>query len=438
MKSLQTELGRITDYVNRLSMVYPNIAFSLTHNDRLILRTPGDHNLLHVLGAIYGTALAKNMIPFENENIDFKISGFLSKPEITRANKNHISIFVNGRYIKHYALTQAIIDGYKTLLMVHRYPVATLQIELDPSLIDVNVHPAKLEVRFSKEQELLKFVEITISQSLHQQIFIREPLKDGQSKSTIKNEIQEYFDYQTKPVQTVQENKLISTFFNVTDYLPSTEKMTESKDTTTILVNTQKSAKNTRLTLLEPITQYLGTYIIAQNQDGLYLIDQHAAHERINYEKNLRLMNEERNSSQELLVPFTLDFTNTELERLLREKEYLMDFGIDIDLFGLQTLQIRSIPVWIPKGQELDFVEKMIMMVLNKGEIQLQELRQHLVADVSCKASIKANQYMTKQEMEQLLEQLRNTENPFSCPHGRPIIIHFSIYEIEKMFKRVI
>jgi len=444
MKSLQTEIGRITDYVNRLSLAYPQIAFSLLHNEHLIIRTNGDHQLLHVLGAIYGTALAKNMLPFGNENTDFKITGYLSKPEITRANKNHISIFVNGRYIKNYALTQAIIDGYKTLLMLHRYPIATLYIELDHSLIDVNVHPAKLEVRFSKEQELLKFIETTIFQSLHQETFIREPLKEKSNKAIIHQEIQDTFDYSYKPVDSVQQRKLISTTFNSSDIIEK-EKIKESKNLNNTMEysipsggTSNRDSQQDRLPFLEPITQYLGTYIIAQNQNGLYLIDQHAAHERINYEKNIQRINEENSSSQELLVPININFTNTEVDTLLRGKDYLLNFGVDVDPFGLQTIRIRSIPVWIPKGQEQEYIGKIIQMFLNKGEIQLQELRQHLVADASCKASIKANQYMTKYEMEQLLEQLRKTENPFSCPHGRPIIIHFSIYEIEKMFKRVI
>ncbi|TCS83038.1 DNA mismatch repair endonuclease MutL [Tepidibacillus fermentans] len=448
MKSLQTELGHITDYVNRLSLAYPMIAFTLIHNGRLILRTAGDGQIRHVIGAIYGTSLAKNMVSFLNENTDFKISGLLSKPDITRANKNHISIFVNGRYIKHFALTQAIIDGYKTLLMVHRYPITTLHIELDPSLIDVNVHPAKLEVRFSKEQELLKFVETTVYQALHQESFIREPLKTNQGKAVVKKSFQDTLDYSfsfskpNKPQQTVKEREIISTFSNLKDDLPpfsqKINEMNELEQPIPLEENSLKDTMKERLPILEPITQFLGTYIIAQNEDGLYLIDQHAAHERINYEKNLRQMNEEKQSSQELLIPFIFDFTRLEIDELLKHKEYFKEHGLEFDLFGTQTILIRSIPSWIPKGQETIYLEKMMLMVLQKGRIDFSILRQEMVASISCKASIKANQYLTKTEMEQLLEQLRNTENPFSCPHGRPIIIHFSTYEIEKMFKRVI
>ncbi|MFV9509761.1 DNA mismatch repair endonuclease MutL [Tepidibacillus sp. LV47] len=453
MKSLQTELGHITDFVNRLSLAYPMISFTLTHNGRLILRTTGDSELRHVIGAIYGTSLAKNMISFSNESPDFKVSGLLSKPEFTRANKNHISIFVNGRYIKHYALTQAIIDGYKTLLMVHRYPITVLNIELDPSLIDVNVHPAKLEVRFSKEQELLKFVEFTVYQALYKESFIREPLKTKQDKPTIQKSIQENFDFSySKQKQrenlTVNEKKLISTFFNLEDYLATPNQMSmedEAHREQTNNKNEQSQPKedtslepSNRLPLLEPLAQFMGTYIIAQNDDGLFLIDQHAAHERINYEKNLRLMNEEKKASQELLVPITFDFTPSEIEELIRQKDYFNEHGINLELFGKKTILIRSIPLWIPKGQEKIFLEKLIQMVLDKGVIDFYVLRQEMVATLSCKTSIKANQYLTKTEMEQLIEQLRNTENPFSCPHGRPIIIHFSNYEIEKMFKRVI
>lgn len=445
MKSLQTEIGHIIDYINRLSLAYPNIAFTLKHNDNIILTTTGDGKLLHTIAAIYGTSTAKNMIPFNDENLDFKISGFVSKPEITRANKSHISIFVNGRYIKNHLLNQAIIKGYNTLLMVNRYPIVVLKIDLDFSLVDVNVHPAKLEVRFSKEQEIMKFIEQTIYKALSNLNYIPEP-------ATKKIEQQQY----QKPVQAEINFKIkeaVNSFFSST----KTENIGEEKITIESTDNTENKEVNKefeqviesddfqkdffskdKLPYLDPVAQINGTYIVAQNENGLYLIDQHAAHERIQYEKNLKLLNEETITSQELLIPITIDYTHTEIQSFLTHLDTLKDLGIEIELFGKQTLIVRSTPLWFPKGQELIFIDKMLHMLVKSNSIDIKELRNDLIANTSCKSAIKANHSLSKKEMENLLEQLRITDNPFTCPHGRPVIIHFSFYDIEKMFKRVV
>ncbi|OEG00177.1 hypothetical protein BHF71_06125 [Vulcanibacillus modesticaldus] len=438
MKSLQTELGHIIDYVNRLSLAYPNIAISLVHNGRLILRTTGNGKVDHVLGAIYGTSVAKKMIEVKGENLDFKLSGFISKPELTRANKNHITIFVNGRYIKNYLLNQALIRGYKTSLMVNRFPIAVLHLSMDPTLVDVNVHPAKLEARFSKESELIKFIEQAIDKTLNRHTFIPEPIKVPKPEIKYHKAFQSAFDltidYQDKVDDTqrelpkVKENKVTL----------SSKNESEENQNDNIDDNLDQSLHEVKFPPLEPIGQFQGTYIIAQNDEGLYLIDQHAAHERIYYEKNLALLNDEIIASQELLVPITIDYSKSEIEQILSKIEIIRDSGFEIELFGQQTLIIRSIPKWIPDGQEKDFIEKIIQMVLQKDEVVLEELRKELIANTSCKTSIKANQFLTKREMETLLEQLRQTVNPFNCPHGRPIIIHFSNYDIKKMFKRVI
>ena len=461
LKSLQTEIGHIIDYVNRLSLSYPNIAFTLIHNNRPVLRTNGDQQLLHVLTAIYGTSVAKSMIPIENEDKDFKIHGYISKPEITRANKNHISFFVNGRFIKHYLLTQAMIKGYDTLLMINRFPVAVINIELEPSLIDVNVHPAKLEVRFSKEQELMKLLEQTIRQRLHEQNFVRQIDFDAiqHKKEKIQTEqstINLYRSHQDTNLSNLQyehqstNNTKLETFeeeknpFHTEEFIPfnhrittntTNNKLTDDDYTKNEPVNKLSTA---RLPMLEPISQFNGTYLVAQGEDGLYLIDQHAAHERINYEKNLLRMNEEVRSSQELLVPITIDFSKSEALQINKRIELLQSYGLEIEPFGQHSFIIRAVPSWIPSGDELFFIEGMIEQALENDKINLEDLRKDLIANTSCKTSIKANHYLTKKEMESLLDELRKTNNPFSCPHGRPIVVNFSLREIEKMFKRVV
>ncbi len=454
LKSLQTELGHITDYINRICLSYPHISFILKHNDRIIIRTSGDGQLRHVIAAIYGSEMAKNMIPIENESLDFKIAGYVAKPEITRANRNHISIYINGRYIKNFLLTNAIIKGYKTLLMVNRYPISVLQIMMDPSLFDVNVHPSKLEVRFSKEKELMTFIEESVYKTLNSQSFIREPIK-SKANITYQREQQEAFDFTLKNKETQQnvkrdkqynqqhireEHKEIQRSNANTDYKEIS--MSNKKD---VQHNEEDQAKNShddattkKLPFLEPIAQLQGTYIVAQNEDGFFLIDQHAAHERINYEKNIALMNEELKISQELLMPITMDFTRDIIDKSIIKLSELREIGLDMELFGNQTLMIRSTPQWIPNGQEKYFIERIINMLVEDDRVDFEELRKDIIATTSCKTSIKANKYLKKEEMELLIEQLRKTNNPFSCPHGRPTIIHFSYYEIEKMFKRVV
>ncbi|MGD9677213.1 MAG: DNA mismatch repair endonuclease MutL [Vulcanibacillus sp.] len=410
LKSMQTELSHIIDYVNKLSLAHTDISFTLIHNERIILSTYGNNNLIHVISTIYSASIAKKMIPINIENIDFKITGAISKPEITRTNRNHIIIFVNKRYIKNYLLTQAVIKGYKNLLMVNRYPISVLNIDMDPTILDVNVHPAKLEAKFSKEKEMNKLVEEVIYKALTEHTLIPEPLKKiVDLKYT--NSLQTSFDLTLKP----------------------------DKDNSSFIFekNDIEIKQSNKLPFLEPIAQFHGTYIIAQSIEGIYLIDQHAAHERVNYEKNIRLINLEKIEYQDLTVPITLNYSKSEIEHIFYKIEELKRVGIEIELFGKQSIIIRSIPIWIPKGQEIYFIEKALQEILSNKEINMIDMNKDLVAAESCKSSIKANRYLTKNEMEELLEQLRRTENPYTCPHGRPVIVYFSKYDIEKMFKRV-
>lgn len=436
MKSLQTELGHIIDYVNKLSLAYPFISFTLNHNGRLLIKTSGNNKLNHVISAIYGTAIAKKMIPFNSENLDYTLEGYISKPELNRANKSHINIFINGRYIKNFQLGQAVIRGYKTLLMLNRFPIAVLNIRMDPSLIDVNVHPAKLEAKLSKEQELIKFIEDTVNNALREETFIKEPLNNqyfsSNNQSSHQTSIDMKIDYQKE-----SDNSSISESDNKPYSIHNKDKNSfeESLD---INVNSNPiEMNNKKLPLLDPISQFHGTYIIAQSEEGLYLIDQHAAHERINYEKNISKLASQRLETQELLTPLTIDYTISEIKKIENIMDKLNEYGIEIELFGQQTIMIRSVPTWIPKDEEKIFIENMIEKLLQNKDINIMDLRKDIIASISCKSSLKGNQYISKKEMEILLEQLRETANPFSCPHGRPIIIFFSEYDIEKMFKRV-
>ena len=441
LKSLQTELGHIIDYVNRLSLAYPQIAFSLTHNNNLILRTNGDNQLLHVISAIYGTSVAKGMVSFEKSDMDFRIFGFFSKPEITRANKSHISIYINGRYIKNYLITHSIIKGFKDLLMVNRFPITVIHISMDPSLVDINVHPAKLEARFSKEQELLKLVEIAINDALAGQSLIRNAI-NNEERAKISYQVSEQPSLPLK----VNEEQLRSSSRRIipqedTSTLSEVPIIAANQDELLLEIDQQfttTEASSGKLPVLVPLAQFRGTYIIAQGEEGLFLIDQHAAHERINYEKYLCLLDQEQTACQHLLIPINLEFSNSESRLLNTRIAEFHNYGIEIESFGRQSFIVRSTPLWMPKGQEKDLLEQMAQMLLSDNTINEEALRKDLIAEASCKNSIKANKSLTLSEMESLIVQLGATQNPFSCPHGRPVIVHFSVLEIEKLFKRVV
>lgn len=434
LKSIQTELGHIIDYINRLALANPNISFRLINNGRQLIKTSGNSNLVHVISAVYGTNVAKKMISIYHENPDYSLTGHISRPELNRSNKSQVNIFINNRYIKNFQLGQAVKRGYDTLLMVNRYPIVVLNIEMDVSLLDVNVHPAKLEAKFSKEQELLKFIEKAIKDTLKKELFILEPYEA--SKDIIRNEDThqttfdmkiDYNENASKKEKYGYEKKL-----NLDNNI-STNIIKENKGTTKEL----SVIENEKLPFLEPIAQFHGTYIIAQSENGLYLIDQHAAHERINYEKNLKKIENEKLEVHEMLVPLTIDYTKSEIEKISCIEDRLKEYGIEIELFGQHTIMVRTVPTWLINGDEKFNVENIIEKLLKNKNISDIEFRKDLVASISCMSSLKGNKYINKKEMGFLIEQLRKTDNPFSCPHGRPIIICFSEYDIEKMFKRV-
>jgi DNA mismatch repair protein MutL len=478
MKTIQTELGHVSDYMYRLALAYPGIAFTFRHNGNVLLQTLGHGDLLQVIAAIYGTTIAKQMISVKGESADFQASGFVSNPELTRANRHGISILVNGRYIKNYALTRAILQAYHTLLPINRFPLAVLAIKMDPGLIDVNVHPAKLEVRFSKEPELMTFLQETIREALSELVYIPQAKqKQADQPKVIQEQLQVYRAEQTEEKQADTERLNVpwadSSWTNASTEKPINKRDVEGSKTQPReaiqqgsynrsnqpskppaspnikeadmrqFIDMMKETTESSGTLpafpeLYPIGQLHGTYIVAQNDHGLYLIDQHAAHERINYEYYYQLFGQPVQVSQELLIPFTLKFTPSDSEIIKEKLELLEQVGVFMEHFGGHSFIVRSCPYWFPNGEEQHIVEEMTELLLEeKKSIHLGKLREKSAIMVSCKASIKANQSKTTAELEALLDQLRSCANPYTCPHGRPIVVSFTTYELEKMFKRV-
>ncbi|WP_219837541.1 DNA mismatch repair endonuclease MutL [Paenibacillus sp. R14(2021)] len=584
MKTIQTELGHIADYVNRLALAHPGIAFTLKHNGNTLLRTLGSGDRLQTFAAIYGTATAKAMLAVEGEHPDYELRGYISKPEQTRSNRNGITVVVNGRYIRSFVLNQAMMQAYHTLLPINRFPLAVLELGMHPSLLDVNVHPSKMEVRFSKEAELREFIEDAIRRALGKQRHIPGPASpterskpafiqdrisfhqpepagsDGQAVSPViaanpyaspssaanmplfqttpqaerpslnrpadaagklsAAEVAAALDKAEQSFGSRTEDAFASSDFGCAHTSESSqtapfnaERVTGSssslrpaglparsqsqqewqsarsasvpKDATERLYappsgqNREWSARESAETgythptaghtVYQPIDkqpepaapvvdsphrdidpaspafpelywigQLHGTYIVAQNEEGLFLIDQHAAHERINYEYYLDKFSRPEQASQQLLVPLTLEFTPTEADALQSKLHLLQEAGVELEPFGSNTFLVRAYPEWLPAGDEGDVIEEMADWLLQeRGAIDVGKLREKSAIMCSCKASIKANDRLTREEGEGLLRRLASCMQPYTCPHGRPIVVHMTTYQLEKMFKRV-
>jgi DNA mismatch repair protein MutL len=463
MKTVHTELGHVTDLLNRLALAHPKISFRLKHNGKQLLYTNGNGDVRQVLAAIYGVEIAKKMIPLHAESLDFVINGYISLPEVTRASRNYISTIVNGRFIKNFPLMKAIEAGYHTLLPIGRYPIAFLNIQMDPILVDVNVHPAKLEVRFSKEAELNELVETAIRQAFQTKTLIPEMTlkrpekrKSEQQAFTFEHVVNEPAVSKTSPVTFAEKNEYALPPFEEEkevkpieedvrtqeepDYNENIESIEENIEPEySEMEESEEETKETaaRIPPLYPIGQMHGTYILAQNENGLYIIDQHAAQERIKYEYFREKVGEVTNEVQELLVPLTFQYSTNEYLLIDAHREELAKCGVFLEPFGHNSFIVRSHPQWFPKGEEAAIIEEMIEQVLTMKKVDLKQLREQAAILMSCKQSIKANQHLRNDEIFALLESLRKTSDPFTCPHGRPIIIHFSTYELEKMFKRV-
>lgn len=446
MKTIQTELNHVSEYVYRMALAHPDVRFELRHNGQLMLQSPGNGDRLQTIASIYGSTVAKFMIPVAAQTIDYDIQGFVSKPECNRANRNAMTVIVNGRVIKNYAIFQAVIQAYHTLLPIHRFPVAVLSIQMDPLLVDVNVHPAKLEVRFSKERELTECILKMIQTHLLQDNLIPQMIRADQTPIKRHQEIVQttlpLYDRQSNRNQSVREAQAHP--FSVKSAVDATQVL--STATSTSLADAVKESlavpepthPTPSIPIMYPVGQVHGTYIVAQNEQGMYLIDQHAAHERLNYEYFYQKMANPEPISQPLLIPITLEFTSVEMKAIADRLPLLQSVGIDLEPFGGQSYIVRSYPAWFPKEHEQRLIEEMIDYVLiNKQPPDIGKLREQAAIMCSCKASVKANHSLTHQEMESLIERLRHARVPFTCPHGRPIIVSFSSYDLEKMFKRV-
>ena len=547
LRNPHTEQANITNIIHKFALSYPNVAFELHVDGKITFKTYGDGDVHKILSKIYNMGVARNMIEFSGSNDDYKVFGYISVPEETRASKNYINIFINGRYIKNYGIQNAIIDAYGTLLMINRYPLCVINIEMDPILLDVNVHPTKQEVRLSKEAELIRLIKEVIAERLSNYTYIpqgmnnvltkkekakiekinflneldnkfgdvedkinfseekKEPEEDveversfsddqedtshviqedeflfggdlltnsGEEKTSVQSKENTYvqrsktqriksdlpdLSYSSHPRENRNKfgdkptKKEIENFMNFskkednTSYDDRTEKVVSNVVKDDSHFNEIKDAKIVQdddtkvrtLPDLKVLAQIFKTYILSEADNKLFLIDQHAAAERYNYEKLQREFIERKNYKKQMLIPLMFDFSIDEAAEVRNNLEKIEELGIVFEEFGDNSYVVREFPGWIEEDEE-QMIKIIVEKVLRNNNITFNELRNDAIAMASCKMSIKANQVLTDVEMNKVISDLYECKNPFTCPHGRPIITKMEKKDLEKMFKRIV
>lgn len=477
IKSQQAELSHIVDVVNRLSLAHPEIAFTLMNEGNELLRTAGTKDLRQAIAGVYGLASAKKMVEISAEDLDFQVSGYVSLPELTRANRNYISIFINGRYIKNFLLNRAILDGYGSKLMVGRFPLAIIDIQIDPYLADVNVHPTKQEVRISKEKELMDLIRGAIASALKEQELIPDALENLAKSSTRGQEkpVQtslplrqtnlyydtERNDFFVKGSDVAEEQNTTETPVSSANLSPSEKTASTSvkmaqriiqeqgensehesldfKNKTKInrLLDSLENEETSTFPELDYFGQMHGTYLFAQGKGGLYIIDQHAAQERVKYEYYREKIGEVDASLQQLLVPYLFEFSPADFISLQEKMPLLKEVGINLEAYGNNTFILREHPIWMKEEEIESGVYEMCDMLLLTNEVSVKKYRAELAIMMSCKRSIKANHALDDYSARDLLVQLAQCKNPYNCPHGRPVLVNFTKSDMEKMFRRI-
>lgn len=446
IKSTNAEFANIQTYIERLSLSHPHIAFSLVHNQRTIYKTNGNGNLLEVISNVYGLNVAKNMIAVDFEDDEFHVSGFISKIDVNRASKNHIVTMVNSRVVKNKITVDSINNAYRRYLADKRFPIVIVNIEIDPFLVDVNVHPSKLEVRFSKEMKLKELVYQGISEALAKINLTYEAATYNNKPKFVPDLQQPSLDlsFEKEPINPTEKLVVETTKETIHQKIKDDEKVVAESKRDYIIPDKQiiETKVESREKLMKKKLfvkgQVHGTYIICEDETGMYIVDQHAGQERINYEYYLEKYKNLDLSMRDLLIPITLEYPLSEFLIIEERKDLLIQVGINLEVFGNSGYVIKQLPLWMQNIDEQLFIEDMMAQLLNDNKIDVVRLQEHAIATLSCKASLKANTYLSIEGMQNIIDNLMRCDNPYVCPHGRPTIIYYSVYEIEKLFKRVV
>jgi len=419
LSSLQAELASICDYIDKIALSHPNIRFVLTNNNSTLLNTDGKGDLLKTISSIYGINVARNMIKIEAEDRDYKIEGYISKPDINRTTKNAMITIVNGRVVRNSSINKTINDSYHTYKPDNRYPIVVITIETDPSQIDVNIHPTKMDIKFSKLEELQNLIAKLIKEKLDIRTFIPK-IEENPIITNFNFEIPKE-ETKKEIIVPIEEPKLIKQqlFIN------------EEK------IEYESKKEENRYPDMTYVGIVHGTYIIMQNEVGMYVIDQHAAKERINYEKFKEKLGNPSKDTIPMIFPLTIEFTPSEYIKLKQKEEILKNIGLEIEEFGINSIIVKSHPTWFPKSYENQYINKIIEVVLNYDEpFDLVKFNEKIAINLSCKMAIKANEYITKEEAVALIKDLQKCIQPFNCPHGRPTTLIYEQKELERLFKR--
>ena len=475
LQSQTQELSYISDYVTKMAIAHPDISFILYNNEKELIHTYGNGNLLEVINNVYSSEVAKEMLSIFNNDGLFKVEGFISKISVTRSSKNYVSLIINGRLVHNISLINSVVNAYGNLLMNGKYPIAVIKVTCDPGMVDVNVHPSKYEVRIADENRLKELISQTIS-SLLSKVDLTVNVSKMEEDEKV-NESMELFEEEDDDLNSIEElededdnnedyqeeyseydeDEYDNPLYNLEEGSVSKEIIEEEVEKTEKtdfdnpkyvqqqytfiddeLALEEDVIENKKISKMYFIGQLFGTYILAQNESNFYLIDQHAANERINYEKIKNDLDKNSFATYELLVPFTLQFSQSEAMMIKERCDIINGLGIYFEEFGINSIVIRQIPIWIFRGKEKEFVEEIITKVIYDKGSKHGDFLDSLAKSLACKKSIKANEFHSSIEIEYLLEELVKTNNPYTCPHGRPVIISLTKQEIEKWFKRVL
>lgn len=418
MRSDSVEFSHISDVVMKLALAYPFVSFTLYNDEKVSFFSSGKGNVIEIISSLYGLEVAKNMNEFKGSNDDFIISGFTSSLGVSRSNKNGIITILNGRCVRLVGAINSVVEAYKTYLSDDRYPITVINIETDYNLVDVNVHPSKQEVRLSKENELKELVinsikKIFFTTNIAPKVSYKEESYKGEQTSFNLDSLSVYNSYSNSPV--INESVISE---SVNEY-----------------ENREESISVNRL---NPIGQYIGKYILASDANNLYIVDQHAAAERINYEKFTKKFNDVNGwTYTDLLIPVVINLTKKESAILEEKLDLFSEIGIKLESFGEASFRVTSIPTWLKEVDASEYINEIVEQVISgNSKINLVDLRIHVISTLACKASLKANRVLSLLEMQVLLNDLLKCENPYTCPHGRPTTIIYSTSELDKLFKR--
>ena len=450
LKSEQYELSQSVSYIEKLALAKPNIKFTLTNNERIIVKTSGSSNLLKTINEIYGLNVSSKMIEIKAMNDDFTINGYVCKPEILKSNRNDMNIFVNGRIVKNYDINKAINDAYYNYKPDKKFPIVVINIETDPTLIDVNIHPTKQDIKIAKFNNLYTLILDTIEEALKKNLLVQDALLRLPDTNEVKQSVLKVQEQEINypfPKPSIDKGRSEVNYEEV----EANNEDNQNQDNTEA-GNGLKREENVQTTLdfgeeeinpefkrlnLHPIGQIHATFIVAQNEEGMYLIDQHAADERINYEKVKEEFAKKEFYQVPMLIPITMEFPSSDYIIIKDNLAYLEELGFNIQEFGMNTININAHPSWINNDYAEETIRSIMDMIIHEiNKFDRLKFEERLIQTTACKMSVKANTPLSIESMENLLKRLEECKNPYNCAHGRPSIMNFNNYELDRMFKR--